>query len=256
MLAYSANASAKYGRRNRNISRPTHRSAYQNRQYSNLRLTAKSAEKVTETVIYETMEGYALEPYRGTGIAQARITGILLDKYTPKQFKELTKDNDAYAAASVAALEELKQQVGFVNGLRTFSLDKLNQVELQQLDTITAGKVKGFEDMTDVDRDTKRTEVLMDLISQRDQLQGVDLSLYDENGIKEKDLPTINEEEKIYNRLDIGRALEDLCEVEQKIVFYRFFCGYTQNRVALTLNMTQVQVSRAEKKILLKEVSS
>ena len=192
MLAYSANASAKYGRRNRNISRPTHRSAYQNRQYSNLRLTAKSAEKVTETVIYETMEGYALEPYRGTGIAQARITGILLDKYTPKQFKELTKDNDAYAAASVAALEELKQQVGFVNGLRTFSLDKLNQVELQQLDTITAGKVKGFEDMTDVDRDTKRTEVLMDLISQRDQLQGVDLSLYDENGIKETSMRRIN----------------------------------------------------------------
>lgn len=76
------------------------------------------------------------------------------------------------------------------------------------------------------------------------------LTYYDENGIKEKDLPTINEEEKIYNRLDIGRALEDLCEVEQKIVFYRFFCGYTQNRVALTLNMTQVQVSRKEKKIM------
>lgn len=76
------------------------------------------------------------------------------------------------------------------------------------------------------------------------------LTYYDENGIKEKDLPTINEEEKIYNRLDIGKALEDLCEVEQKIVFYRFFCGYTQNRVALTLNMTQVQVSRKEKKIM------
>lgn len=76
------------------------------------------------------------------------------------------------------------------------------------------------------------------------------LTYYDENGIKEKDLPTINEEEKIYNRLDIGRALEDLCEIEQKIVFYRFFCGYTQNRVALTLNMTQVQVSRKEKKIM------
>lgn len=76
------------------------------------------------------------------------------------------------------------------------------------------------------------------------------LTYYDENGIKEKDLPTINEEENIYNRLDIGRALEDLCEVEQKIVFYRFFCGYTQNRVALTLDMTQVQVSRKEKKIM------
>ena len=76
------------------------------------------------------------------------------------------------------------------------------------------------------------------------------LTYYDENGIKEKDLPTINEEEKIYNRLDIGRAIEDLCEDEQKIVFYRFFCGYTQNRVALTLNMTQVQVSRKEKKIM------
>ncbi|MEE1198491.1 MAG: sigma-70 family RNA polymerase sigma factor [Acutalibacteraceae bacterium] len=76
------------------------------------------------------------------------------------------------------------------------------------------------------------------------------LTYYDENGIKEKDLPTINEEEKIYNRLDIGKALEDLCEIEQKIVFYRFFCGYTQNRVALTLNMTQVQVSRKEKKIM------
>ena len=45
-------------------------------------------------------------------------------------------------------------------------------------------------------------------------------------------------------------ALYEINEEEQKIVFYRFFCGYTQNRVALTLNMTQVQVSRKEKKIM------
>ncbi len=76
------------------------------------------------------------------------------------------------------------------------------------------------------------------------------LTYCDEDGIKEMDLPTINEEENIYNRLDVSKALEDLAADDRKIIFFRYFSGYTQSKVASILGMTQVQVSRREKKLI------
>ncbi len=76
------------------------------------------------------------------------------------------------------------------------------------------------------------------------------LTYYDDDGIKEKDLPIICEEENIYNRLDVSVALKDLSSDDRKIIFFRYFNGFTQSKVADILGMTQVQVSRREKKLI------
>lgn len=80
----------------------------------------------------------------------------------------------------------------------------------------------------------------------------VSLTYSGEDGIKETDLPTESYEEDISNKIIIGEAFEKLSEIERKIMRCRYFEFMTQSKTAKILNMTQVQISRAEKKILLK----
>ena len=80
----------------------------------------------------------------------------------------------------------------------------------------------------------------------------VSLTYQGDDGIKETDLPIVGEEERISNRLIIEEAFGKLTDEEKRIMKYRYFEGLTQSKTAKKLNMTQVQVSRAEKKILTK----
>lgn len=78
----------------------------------------------------------------------------------------------------------------------------------------------------------------------------VSLTVQDDDGVRELDLPSIDNDENISNRLLIGQAIEKLSENDRKIILLRYFSGLTQNEVALRLKMSQVQVSRREKKLL------
>jgi RNA polymerase sporulation-specific sigma factor len=50
----------------------------------------------------------------------------------------------------------------------------------------------------------------------------------------------------------LDSVLKYLNEDEKLIVKYRYYNSFTQSKTARLLNMSQVQVSRAEKRILLK----
>ena len=57
--------------------------------------------------------------------------------------------------------------------------------------------------------------------------------------------------ENIMNRILVGQAMEKLGELEQELIRLRFFEDRTQTEVAKVLGISQVQVSRLEKKILI-----
>ena len=80
----------------------------------------------------------------------------------------------------------------------------------------------------------------------------VSLTFEADEGVKEAELPTVGHEDEITERLVIAQALKHLNEKEQGIIKCRYFSHLTQSKTAEVLNMTQVQVSRAEKKILVK----
>ena len=80
----------------------------------------------------------------------------------------------------------------------------------------------------------------------------VSLTRDDDGETSETDLPTVSTEDEISDRLLLDAAFEKLDETEKRIVMYRYYEYLTQNKTAELMNMTQVQVSRAEKKILLK----
>lgn len=80
----------------------------------------------------------------------------------------------------------------------------------------------------------------------------VSLTYEGDGEIKETDLPTVSTEDEISNKLILDEAFKKLTENERKIMECRYFKYMTQSKTAKVLDMTQVQVSRAEKRILLK----
>lgn len=74
----------------------------------------------------------------------------------------------------------------------------------------------------------------------------------DEEGAPQIDLPVQSPEEELSDRISLRQVLSLLEEKDQMLIRLRYFQGKTQVETARALDMTQVQVSRREKKILLR----
>lgn len=70
----------------------------------------------------------------------------------------------------------------------------------------------------------------------------------DEN--RQIDLPTDDIMEKVTEKLALTQVIEKLEESDRKIIELRYYKQKTQTETAKAMNMTQVQISRREKKIL------
>ncbi|MDD6847342.1 MAG: sigma-70 family RNA polymerase sigma factor [Oscillospiraceae bacterium] len=77
------------------------------------------------------------------------------------------------------------------------------------------------------------------------------LTTDDEDDIKELDLPCDDEVEMLTEKLALKQVISQLDTTDKKIIELRYYKHQTQTQTAKILNMTQVQVSRREKKILM-----
>lgn len=59
-----------------------------------------------------------------------------------------------------------------------------------------------------------------------------------------------DEENEITNRITIKKLISELKDNEKEVIFLRYYKGKTQMQVAKILGITQVQVSRIERKVL------
>lgn len=72
-----------------------------------------------------------------------------------------------------------------------------------------------------------------------------------EEGFSLEDVLTDTEsEEKMVEKIALRQAMDNLPEREKMVIQLRYFHGLTQDRVARVLNVSQVQVSRIEKKAI------
>lgn len=81
-------------------------------------------------------------------------------------------------------------------------------------------------------------------------LPPVSLTDTDEDGGGQVDIPVPAPDTDIGNSIAIKQILNTLSENDRKIIVLRYYKNLTQSKTAQLLNMTQVQVSRREKKIL------
>ena len=80
----------------------------------------------------------------------------------------------------------------------------------------------------------------------------VSLTGEDEKGTAQIDIPTDSHEAEISERLALKSVVASLEEKDRRLIELRYYKGMTQVNTAKELNLSQVQVSRREKAILLK----
>ncbi len=87
------------------------------------------------------------------------------------------------------------------------------------------------------------------------RVESIDEKLYDSNQDGETKISQIKDEKdennNLINRMCINELIKELEKREQEIIILRYFQNKTQTEVAKRLGISQVQVSRIEKKVLL-----
>ncbi len=78
----------------------------------------------------------------------------------------------------------------------------------------------------------------------------ISLTVSEDESDKQFDIPIEGEEERIDEKMCLDECLANLSENDRKIIDLRYYKSKTQTVVAKELGMSQVQVSRREKKIL------
>lgn len=93
------------------------------------------------------------------------------------------------------------------------------------------------------------------------EVDSMEQSIYGSDGkkifLKDRVASEKNEQEELMDQLFLQQLLEHLEERDRKLIVLRYFENKTQNQVAKILGISQVQVSRLEKKILryMKEIA-
>lgn len=80
----------------------------------------------------------------------------------------------------------------------------------------------------------------------------ISLTAHDESNNRQLDIPTEAPEEAISEKLALKKVVSLLEERDRKLIELRYFDGLTQVKTAAKLGMSQVQVSRREKALLIK----
>lgn len=80
--------------------------------------------------------------------------------------------------------------------------------------------------------------------------ESINRELGDEGFSLENVLTDTESEERLLERISLRQAIEKLSEREAIVIDLRYFHGLTQDRVSKVLDVSQVQVSRIEKKAL------
>ena len=95
-------------------------------------------------------------------------------------------------------------------------------------------------------------EDILIAIDSSNSVESIDRNLNDSDDLTlmDKLKSNIDVEMEIINRITIKSLMDKLDEKSKKIIMLRYFRGKTQSQVARLMGVSQVQVSRMEKKIL------
>ena len=135
------------------------------------------------------------------------------------------------------------------------SLKELNvKINALQNEYLKKGKELKINDISNILKVSKE-EIILSIESSK-QIESIESTTFSNNksnnDISLIDTLSTNKDEAsiITNRIVLQKLINDLGEREKKIILLRFYKDKTQSEVANVLGISQVQVSRIEKKIL------
>ncbi len=124
---------------------------------------------------------------------------------------------------------------------------KINQVKMENE---SRGKETTIEELVEKLNATK--EELLVALDFELKIDSLDrpYSEEDETSLADKIALPKNEYGEVMNRLDIKRGFNVLNKKEKSVIYFRFFKEKKQNEIANLLGVSQVQISRIEKKAI------
>lgn len=125
--------------------------------------------------------------------------------------------------------------------------------EIQEMSIKKYGVELGIEDISKK-LDISKEDIILALESTSyvDSLDKTITGEKDDDTIGEKIIKDENEYEKLINKMTVETVLKILTEEEKKVIIYRYYRDMTQSQIAEKIGISQVQVSRIEKRALCK----
>ena len=131
---------------------------------------------------------------------------------------------------------------------------KENQMKIMHQREIYINEKKQEPTIEELEKvcDLTKEEIVMAMVASRN-VESIDKEMYSKDSaytlmdLAEDDT---NIEETVLNKIMVQQLMDMLESKERKIINLRYFKNKTQSQVAKEMGMTQVQVSRLEKKIL------
>ena len=129
-------------------------------------------------------------------------------------------------------------------GLKELSLKVTREVQRFALENGREPTVKELSEIMSIEPEQVSEALTV-------SMQPLSLTLSDDDGESQADIPVQSPDESITEIMSLNTEISRLDERDRKMIELRYFKGMTQSQAAKLLDMTQVQVSRREKKILL-----
>lgn len=126
---------------------------------------------------------------------------------------------------------------------------KINEIQRQNINR--TGEEVQLNELAEILKVNK--EEIVVALDANQKIESIDEEIYDDTSGETKiSRISTNKDEtgNIINRLCIQELLCGLSQRDKQIIILRYYKGKTQNEVAKMLGITQVQVSRIEKKLL------
>ena len=125
------------------------------------------------------------------------------------------------------------------------------KIELLQSENVKNGKEQfSIQELSEV-LEVSKEEIVLSLESQ-EYIESLDRKIYDddETTVADKILANKNEYDNVVDKLTIKNMMNVLDENEKKIIIYRYFKEKTQTEISKIIGVSQVQISRIEKRAL------
>ena len=129
-------------------------------------------------------------------------------------------------------------------GLKELSLKVKREVQRFALENGREPTVKELAEIMDTEPEQISEALTV-------SMQPLSLTISDDDGESQADIPVQSPDESITEIMSLNTEISRLDERDRNMIELRYFKGMTQSQTAKLLDMTQVQVSRREKKILL-----
>jgi len=222
---------------------------------------------VTENVglIWSIVKRFGNRNYEMEDLFQIGCIGMIkaIDKFDCSYDVKLS----TYAVPMIAGeIKRFLRDDGMIKVSRTLKENGYKIRQVQEQLSQEYGREATIEEIAEK-MELTREEVVMTMDANAEvesiyktvyQSDGSEMYLMDKMGNKDKgvvaNLNLINgdgEKEKLLNHLMVKQMIEELSERDRELIILRYYQDKTQTEVAKILGISQVQVSRIEKKILL-----